>query len=229
MRLVPGFHLGLTNDYAPNVLVRGFSSLGSGNLLVLLDGVAQSDLILVNPLSVLGVIPIDVIERIEVTRGPGSSVFGADAFSGVVNVITRKRVDQQQITLSGGSERTRDGRLLVGNSNASTDIVLGAEVMETDGPTPVIRADRLSQIDALLGSGFSLAPSAVNTDQRNLGVLANDRFGQARAMLRLLRTTQGLGAGILSAIDPSGTRTLETVEGRLERKVRFSQRLALTL
>ncbi|EGV28196.1 TonB-dependent receptor [Thiorhodococcus drewsii AZ1] len=229
LRLVPGVHLGWTNDYAPNVLVRGFSSFGSGNLLVLLDGVAQSDLILGNPLSVLGVIPIDAIDRIEVTRGPGSSVFGADAFSGVVNVITRQQVDQPQITLSGGSERTRDGRLLVGNRTESSDILLSAEVMETDGPTPLIRADHLTQIDAALGTDVSLAPRAVNTDQRNLGVLANARFGQTRAMLRLSRTTQGLGAGILSAIDPSGTRTLETVEGRLAREVRFSKRLALTL
>jgi len=229
LRLVPGFHLSWTNDYAPNVLVRGFSSFGSGNLLVLLDGVAQSDLILGNPLSVLGVIPIDAIDRIEVTRGPGSSVFGADAFSGVVNVITRQQVDQPQITLSAGSERTRDGRLLVRGSTESSDILLSAEVMETDGPTPMIRADHLTQIDAALGTDFSLAPRTVNTDQRNLGVLANARFGQTRAMLRFSRTTQGLGAGILSAIDPSGTRTLETVEGRLAREVRLNTRLALML
>nr|WP_276570185.1 TonB-dependent receptor [Thiocystis violacea] len=229
LRLVPGFHLGLTNDYAPNVLVRGFSSLGSGNLLVLLDGVPQSDLILGNPLGVLGVIPLDAIDRIEVTRGPGSSVFGAEAFSGVVNVITRQRVERPQVTLGGGSQHTVDGRFLAGESRESVDLVLSAEVMETDGPTPVIRADRLSQIDTVLGSGFSLAPSAVNTDQRNLGVLAKARFGQTHAMLRLSRTRQGLGAGILSAIDPTGTRTLETVEGRLAREVKFNDRLVLTL
>ena len=229
LRLVPGFHLGLTNDYAPNVLVRGFSSLGSGNLLILLDGVTQSDLILGNPLSVLGTIPIDAIERIEVTRGPGSSVFGAEAFSGVVNVITRKQVDQPQLTLSGGSQNTRDGRLLVGTRHDAADLVISAEVMETDGHAPTIRADRLSQIDAVLGTGFSLAPSAVNTDQGNLGVLANARLGQTRALLRLSRTTQGLAAGTLSVIDPTGTRTLETVEGRLERDVRFSERLELML
>ncbi|NEV61628.1 TonB-dependent receptor plug domain-containing protein [Thiorhodococcus minor] len=229
LRLVPGFHLGLTNDYSPNVLVRGFSSLGSGNLLVLLDGVAQTDLILGNPLNVLGTIPMDAIERIEVTRGPGSSVFGADAFSGVVNVITRKRVDQQQLTLSGGSEGTRDGRLLVGAHDDRADLVISAEVMDSDGHTPRIRADRMSEIDAVLGSEFSLAPSRVSTDQDNLGVLANARLGQTRAMLRLSRTTQGLGAGTLGVIDPTGARTLETVEGRLAREVRFSQRLALTL
>jgi outer membrane receptor for ferrienterochelin and colicin len=229
LRLVPGFHLGLTNDYAPNILVRGFSSLGSGNLLVLLDGVAQSDLVLGNPFNVLGTIPLDAIERIEVTRGPGSSVFGADAFSGVINVITRQRVDESQVTLSGGSERTGDGRLLVGTSKDAVDLVLSAEATETDGHAPTIRADRLSQIDALLGTGFSPAPTPVNTDRRNLAVLANARFGQTRGMLRLSRTTQGLGAGTLSVIDLTGTRALETAEGRLEREIRFSDRLALTL
>ena len=128
LRLVPGFHQGWSSSYFPNLTVRGFSGLWSGNVLVLLDGMAQSDLLMGNPFGVLGTIPLDVIDRIEVTRGPGSSVFGADAFSAVVNVITRKTADQARVTLSGGSERTADGRVLVGEHTDSADLVVSAEV-----------------------------------------------------------------------------------------------------
>ena len=230
LRLVPGFHQGWSSSYFPNLTVRGFSGLWSGNVLVLLDGMAQSDLIMGNPFGVLGTLPLDAIDRIEVTRGPGSSVFGADAFSAVVNVITRKTADQGQVTLSGGSERTADARVLVGEHTDSADLVVSAEVMETDGHTPTIAADRLSQIDAQLGTALSLAPSAVNTARQTVGVLVNAGVGPTRGMLRLSQwADHGLGAGLLGVIDPTGSRDLQTVEGRLEHALALSERLTATL
>lgn len=73
-----------------NVSIRGFNSRLSNKLLVLVDGRSVY-------LDVLGAtmwetlsIDVDQIERIEVVRGPGSALYGADAFSGVVNIITKE-------------------------------------------------------------------------------------------------------------------------------------------
>jgi len=38
-------------------------------------------------------LPIDAIQRVEVIRGPGSALYGADAFAGVINIITKKAKD----------------------------------------------------------------------------------------------------------------------------------------
>lgn len=229
LRLVPGFHQGLTSDYGANLAVRGFSSLGSGNLLVLLDGVAQTDWIFGHPLSVLGTIPLEVIERLEVTRGPGSSVFGADAFSGVINVITRDRVEQGQLTLGGGSKATAEARLLAGDATEDRALVLSAQATTSAGHRPTIGRDQLSVIDAGLGTAFSEAPSAVETDQRDLGVLLKGQLGATRALARLSRTHEALGAGVLGVIDPTGVRTRETVEGRLTHTLQFNPRFGMTL
>lgn len=230
LQLVPGFHLGWSSSYTPNLMVRGFSGLWSGNVLVLLDGVTQSDRVMGNPFGVLGTIPLDVIDRIEVTRGPGSSVFGADAFSGVVNVITRQRVEQARLAVSGGSEGTADGRILAGTQTGSADLVLSAEAMVTDGPAPVIGVDRLSQIDAVLGTSMSVAPTRVNTARRDLGVFVNATVGQTHGMLRLSHwTDRGLGAGLLGVIDPTGSLSLQTVEGRLDHRIMLADRLGVTV
>lgn len=48
-------------------------------------------------------VPLDQIDRIEVLLGPGSSVYGADAFGGTINIITRRSGSYKTLTVSGGS------------------------------------------------------------------------------------------------------------------------------
>ncbi len=70
------------------VSLRGLSTAQQGRTLVLLDGVP------VNTSATGGVnwnrIPIEMVERIEVFKGPGSSIYGGDAVGGVINIITRR-------------------------------------------------------------------------------------------------------------------------------------------
>jgi outer membrane receptor for ferrienterochelin and colicin len=229
LQLVPGFHLGWSSSYFPNLAVRGFSGLWSGNVLFLLDGVAQSDLVMGNHIGILGTIPLDVIDRIEVTRGPGSSVFGADAFSAVVNVITRRRIEQGKVTLSRGSERTLDGRLLAGAQTESTEFVLGAEAMRTDGASLTIRADRLTPVASALGVGLSLAPTEVSTARDTFGVLVNATRGRTHGMLRISQwNDKGLGAGLFGVIDPTGTFHRQTLEGQIDHEVKVNDRLSVS-
>jgi len=54
-------------------------------------------------------VPLDSVERIEVLHGPGSSFFGADAFGGTVNVITREQTGQPRLAVTGGSFGTAGG------------------------------------------------------------------------------------------------------------------------
>lgn len=71
------------------VSIRGFNRRLSNRVLVLIDGRSvYLDFIGVTLWSLLPVNP-DEIERIEVIRGPGSALYGADAYSGVINIITR--------------------------------------------------------------------------------------------------------------------------------------------
>jgi iron complex outermembrane receptor protein len=116
LRTVPGFFLGKnTFQVEPVISVRGFKSSFNQNVLVLLDGIPQTDRVTGDRLAVLGNVPLDIIERVEIMRGPGSALYGADAYSAVVDVITRRiPPDKTRVTVGGGSWQTRDARVLGG-------------------------------------------------------------------------------------------------------------------
>ncbi|MEH2920128.1 catecholate siderophore receptor CirA [Samsonia erythrinae] len=86
---VPGVQLTNEADNRKGISIRG---LGSGYTLILIDGKRVNSRTAVfrhNDFD-LNWIPVDAIERIEVVRGPMSSLYGSDALGGVVNIITRK-------------------------------------------------------------------------------------------------------------------------------------------
>src|SRR3954468_7854383 len=75
---------------------------GFGQMLVLVDGARINDAQSGHHNGDIPV-PLDAIDRIEVMYGPGSSLFGADAFGGTVNVITRTAPAAPSVTVGTGS------------------------------------------------------------------------------------------------------------------------------
>jgi iron complex outermembrane recepter protein len=107
LRMVPGINVQKVNAHSWDISARGFNgSIFSNKLLVLIDGRA-----VYTPL--YGGVFWDVqdmvlrdIERIEVVRGPGGSLWGANAVNGVINIITKKAKDTQGtlVSVGGGTE-----------------------------------------------------------------------------------------------------------------------------
>ncbi len=93
---------GVQSDFA----VRGANF---GQMLVLVDGVRLNDAQSGHHNGDIPV-PLDAVERIEVLYGPGSSLFGADAFGGTVNVITRRAPEAPSLLVQGGSFGLAGGR-----------------------------------------------------------------------------------------------------------------------
>src|SRR6188768_1435238 len=101
LRLVPSVDVrargiaGVQTDFA----LRGANF---GQALVLVDGVRLNDAQSGHHNGDIPV-PLDAVERIEILQGPGSSLFGADAFGGTVNVITRRGAEPPSLVVQGGS------------------------------------------------------------------------------------------------------------------------------
>lgn len=96
---VPGVQLTNEGDNRKGVSIRG---LDSSYTLILIDGkrVNSRNAVFRHNDFDLNWIPVDAIERIEVVRGPMSSLYGSDALGGVVNIITKKVGQQWTGTLS---------------------------------------------------------------------------------------------------------------------------------
>jgi len=106
LRMVPGFDVARIDASHWAISARGFNLQYANTLLVLVDGRS------VYTPSFGGVywdaqdLTLDDIDRIEVIRGPGATLWGANAVNGVVNIITKNARDTQGVLLSGsvGSE-----------------------------------------------------------------------------------------------------------------------------
>jgi iron complex outermembrane receptor protein len=88
LRRVAGMDVMQITGGDSNVSMRGFNSRLANKLLVLVDGRSVYNDILGSTFWETLTVDVDQIERIEVVRGPGSALYGADAFAGVVNIIT---------------------------------------------------------------------------------------------------------------------------------------------
>ncbi len=119
--------------------VRGFGRPGDYNtrVLLLVDGHRLQDAVF--DLSMLGTeaaIDVDLIEHVEIVRGPSSSVYGSSAFFGIVNVVTRHGRDLPGLraTLDAGSGGANRGRLTFGrHAPGGADVLLSASRMKTRG------------------------------------------------------------------------------------------------
>ena len=89
LRQVVGVDVMALSSGKPDVSIRGFNRELSNKVLVLVDGRSVYLDVLGTPIWASLEISIEEIERIEIIRGPGSAVYGANAVTGVVNIITR--------------------------------------------------------------------------------------------------------------------------------------------
>jgi len=90
---IPGFDISIYyGQLYANVYQRGFRSNNTDKILLLFDGVEENDL-WSNFAHISQQYPVTNIKRVEVIYGPASTMYGPNAFSGVINVITREPSD----------------------------------------------------------------------------------------------------------------------------------------
>lgn len=203
---VPGLHVSRSNvGYNPVYAIRGIFSNFNPQVLVLINGIPITNLFVGDRSQVWGGMPVEAITRIEVIRGPGSAVYGADAFAGVINIITKtaQDIDGTEIGGRAGSFDTRDAWALHGGTWGGFDIAVALEYHDTDGQSETIDADAQTALDSLFGTSASLAPGGVNLQRENFDARLDIARGDWRLRAGLQRRRNfGNGAGVAQALDP---------------------------
>ena len=96
LRMVPGLYVAQTNAHLWQVSARGFSDLDNNKMLVLVDGRSVYSPELGTVYWDTLDIPLENIERVEIIRGPGGALWGANAVNGVINTCHQERSSETQ-------------------------------------------------------------------------------------------------------------------------------------
>jgi len=197
LELVPGLHVARSFYlYEPQYQLRGVGNAFNQQILLLIDGVRRQSAHLGGPEDAWAGMPVDQIARIEVIRGPGSALYGADAFSGVIAITTRRAAEHagSSLRLGLGSDRERTLSLQHGAQAGDWGWSAYLRAGRTQGPDAIVSADAQTALDGVFGSHASLAPGRLQAGHRDLdlGLALNWRELRLHASLK---QRQGVGSG----------------------------------
>jgi len=106
LRLAPGVEVARINSNRWSIGIRGFGSRLTRDVLVLIDGRTVYTTLLAGTYWEVQNVMLADVERIEVIRGPGGTIWGPNAVNGVINVITKaaKATHGGYVSVAGGNE-----------------------------------------------------------------------------------------------------------------------------
>lgn len=230
LKMVPGFTLfrrtssRVSNPTAQGVTLRGLGGTGASRSLVLADGVPLNDAF--GGWVYWDKLPQVAIDRVEVLRGGGSDLYGADAVGGVVQILTwRPSRPAARALVEGGGMETGRLSMFGGGRSAGWSYTAGGEWFTTAGYIPVAQEQEpgiasRGPIDSKIGSAHRSGLASAGYQMRNgwrvnVGgnVFTDNRKNGTPAVINDTASRQGtgevagaLGKGLLSVRVFAGTQ-----------------------
>jgi len=208
LETVPGVHVTVeSGGYTPVYLFRGVYSAFNPHVLLLINGTPMTNVFFGNRGQVWGGMPVESIERVEIIRGPGSAVYGADAFSGVINVITKSTTGAggTEFGVRGGSFETRNFWVQNGRAFGDLKVFSSLEYRRSDGHSETVDSDAQTPFDQTFSTSASLAPGPVNLGLKWLDARVDLDYKLWSINIAYQgRHDIGTGAGVAQALDPEG-------------------------
>ncbi len=191
---VPGLHVSKSHVASKIIYsFRGIHTFQNSQALMLVNGIPITNVFQGDRGQIWGGMPLENVARIEVIRGPGSALYGADAFSGVINIITKTTADIDGTVYGArvGSFNSRDAWLQHGGKLGALDATFYLGAGNTDGQKGIIQKDAVS------------ASGPVSEERRSLDTRADLSYEAWRFRAAYQQRNMGAGAGIAGALDPN--------------------------
>ena len=200
LQSVPGLHI--NHNFFANRPNPHFRGLAASKTLLMVNGNSIRDLVWGFGIFWKG-LPVSAVDRVEIIRGPGSALFGADAIAGVINVITKTADDikDSEAGIRAGSFNTQNVWLQHGGQVNGYRFGITADIATTDGHDPLVETDALS---GSANDAVSYAPGEAGYGYDNLDLrmsVARDNWKLLLSYLEHNNLETGLtGAGILDPL-----------------------------
>lgn len=195
----------------PIYVFRGLYSQFNQQVLLLIDGQPMTRLFNRDRGTTWGDMPLAAVQRIEIIHGPGSAIYGADAFAGVINVITTK--PQEGSNISGFQAGGSDSFYAWHHQNFSLfehPANFTLEYRHSSGRERLVEIDGQSALDNLIGTQASNAPNTTNLDLSAWDARLSADLGNWLLNAGLqIRSDLGTGLGSSSVLDPLGRQSAQ--------------------
>ncbi|WP_225616341.1 TonB-dependent receptor plug domain-containing protein [Methylomonas albis] len=230
LEYLPGIHVSSARAGNKVVGFRGIYSEANTQVLVLVNGIPlRNAAIGGKPLA--WTMPVKNISHIEIIRGPGSMLYGGDATTGVINIITKTGNEINGGYAGGffGSRDTYEGWLQYGEKEADWEYAVSLQGGTTGGTRGYIQRDAQTVLDGLFGTAASHAPGFTNYGRDDVDAridLAFQDWLRLRAGYQRFNNVQ-TGEGAALALDPNGYTDEDIYNLDLSMKHQFSDALGL--
>ena len=208
LEMVPGLHI--SEDYNSGDAIysmRGFFRDPDAGMLFLINGTPLNTLQNGSRFAAMRLM-LNNIEQVEIIRGPGSAVYGADAFVGVINIITRQYEERQEYGVQYGSFGNKAAWLQNNFKLGGWENHVSLQYQAADGDkSRTVNRDLQSFLDDTTGTSASLAPATMETAYNNVDLeldFANGNWRINQWFWANLDQSNGHGIPSLDSLDPNG-------------------------
>src|SRR3990172_3950857 len=176
LRTVPGFEILKKADFGEVVpAVRGLA--GADKVRVMLNGHLVNNPLGGGAFSNFDDFPVESIKRIEIIRGPGSAMYGENAFTAVINIITKdaKDIDGVKVSSGYGSFDTYEENIVFGKTYGNVNLSGMVHYRQSGGFDGIVESDSQTRIDNSFG--FPAASQAPGRGVYFEGLYSNKNRG----------------------------------------------------
>ncbi|MFZ6708654.1 TonB-dependent receptor plug domain-containing protein [Undibacterium sp. TC9W] len=166
LETVPGLHVGRSTVMNMAIYtIRGMrNTLSNPQVLVLINGTPVINAYTGDRGLISADMPLENVARIEIIRGPGSALYGADAFSGVINIVTKTAKEQNGTRLGSrlGSFNSRDAWVLHGGKWGDIEVAASLQHSRTAGSKELVERDAQTGYDLTGAPKCATGPESVS-------------------------------------------------------------------
>jgi iron complex outermembrane receptor protein len=225
LRVMPGVDVfkNPAGNGVNSVTIRGWGTEFTSEILYMIDGHRINTLFAGEPTNIYDDLVVEDIKRIELIRGPGSALYGADAFSGIINIITKNAEDVNGVEVSarGGSYDSIQPNILIGKVLGKLDLLANINYLHTGGPHLEVKKDSIYQYP------FSLSPGDTDYPRDKIDADLKAALGDFSLRFKYTGKETGPFIGINHALNNDSKISLSQCFGELRYEHTFFEKLGV--